>query len=130
MNWLRVFGNAEASRMSQGVWPQLHARAVPSEQWWDSVAVYGAGIRVIAAFFGPYAPDVLTPPVSVFSHDFKRFEQFTKLATSSMPDEIRRQAETRDQRKSRALHTRRRHPNETQTVPTRRKGHALNRTHQ
>ena len=40
-------------------------------------------MRVIAAFFGPYAPDALTAHVSVFSHDFKRFERFTKLATSS-----------------------------------------------
>jgi hypothetical protein len=40
-------------------------------------------MRVIAAFFGLYAPDVLTLPVSVFSHDFKGFERFTKLATSS-----------------------------------------------
>jgi hypothetical protein len=43
----------------------------------------GAGMRVIAAFFGPYAPDALPAHVSVFSHDFKRFERLTKLATSS-----------------------------------------------
>jgi len=84
MNWLRVFGNAEASRLGQGVWPQLHARAVPSEKWWDSMAAYGAGMCVLAVFFDPYAPDALTPPVSVFSHNFKRFERFTKLATSSI----------------------------------------------
>jgi len=41
-------------------------------------------MRVIAAFFGPYAPDALPSYVSVFSHDFKRFERLTKLATSSM----------------------------------------------
>src|SRR2546428_13944901 len=40
-------------------------------------------MRVIAAVFGPYAPDALPSHVSVFSHDFKRFEQLTKLATSS-----------------------------------------------
>src|SRR6266849_5672705 len=34
----------------------------------------GAGIRVIAAFFGPYAPEALIAHVSVFSHDFKRFK--------------------------------------------------------
>ena len=28
VNWLRVFGNAEAARMGQGVWQQLHTRAV------------------------------------------------------------------------------------------------------
>src|SRR5712691_319491 len=84
MNWLRVFGNAEASRLGQGVWPQLHARAVPSEKWWDSMAAYGAGMCVLAVFFDPYAPDALTPPVSVFSHNCKRFERFTKLATSSI----------------------------------------------
>jgi hypothetical protein len=35
----------------------------------------GAGIRVIAAFFGPYAPEALIAHVSVFSHDFKRFKR-------------------------------------------------------
>jgi len=30
-----------------------------------------------------YAPYALTSHVSVFSHDFKRFERLTKLATSS-----------------------------------------------
>src|SRR2546422_11332466 len=30
--------------------------AMRSEKWWDSVAADGAGMRVIAAFFGPYAP--------------------------------------------------------------------------
>ena len=44
-------------------------------------------MRVIAAFFGPYAPSALTAHVSVFSHNFKRFEQFAKLATSSYTDE-------------------------------------------
>jgi len=28
MNWLRVFGNTEAVRIGQGVWQQLHTRAV------------------------------------------------------------------------------------------------------
>jgi len=41
-------------------------------------------MRVIAACFGPYAPDTLTSHVSVFSHHFKGFERLTKLATSSM----------------------------------------------
>src|SRR5207249_9415801 len=83
MNWLRVFGNAEASRMGQGGGQQHHTRAERSEKWWDSVAAYGAGMRVIAAFFGPSAPEALPSHVSVFSHDFKRFERLTKLATSS-----------------------------------------------
>jgi hypothetical protein len=48
------------------------------------MAVYGAGMHVIAAFFGPYVPDALTPPASVFSHNFKRFKRSTTLATSSM----------------------------------------------
>ena len=39
---------------------------------------------MIAAFFGPDPPDALTAHVSVFSHDFKRFERLTKLATSSI----------------------------------------------
>ncbi len=41
------------------------------------------GMRVIAVFFGPCAPDVLTAHVSVFSYDFKRFDRFTKLAIGS-----------------------------------------------
>jgi len=53
MNWLRVFGDAEASRMGQGGGQQRYPRAVQSEKWGDSVAAYGAGMRVIAAFFGP-----------------------------------------------------------------------------
>jgi hypothetical protein len=40
-------------------------------------------MRVIAVFFGPCAPEVLTAHGSVFSHDFKRLDRFTKLATSS-----------------------------------------------
>jgi hypothetical protein len=38
---------------------------VPSEKWWAFVTAYGAGMRVIAAFFGPYAPDAL-PRLSQF----------------------------------------------------------------
>jgi len=41
-------------------------------------------MRVITVFFGPGALDGLTAYMSVFSHDFKRFDRFTKLATSSM----------------------------------------------
>ena len=41
-------------------------------------------MRVIATFFGPYAPDALTSHVSVFFHNFKRCERLTKLATSSL----------------------------------------------
>ncbi len=41
-------------------------------------------MRVIAALFGPYAPDALPAHISVFSHDFKRFKRLTKLATSSL----------------------------------------------
>jgi hypothetical protein len=48
------------------------------------VAEYEAGRCVIAAFVGLYAPEALTPPGSVFSHDFKGFERFTKLVTSSI----------------------------------------------
>src|SRR6266446_5663950 len=84
MNWLRVFGHAEASRMGQGVWQQRHTRAVRSEKWWDSVAAYGARMRVIAAFVGPCVLYALTSRVLVFSHYFKRLDRFTKLATSSI----------------------------------------------
>jgi hypothetical protein len=48
------------------------------------VAEGGTGMRVIAAFCGPCAPDALAARVSVFSHDVKRFNRFVKLATSSM----------------------------------------------
>ena len=48
------------------------------------MAGYGVGMRVIATFFDPYAPDALTSLASGFSHNFKRFERLTKLATSSM----------------------------------------------
>jgi hypothetical protein len=41
-------------------------------------------MRVIAVFFGPCAPAVLIAYVSVLSHDFKRFDRLTQLATSSM----------------------------------------------
>ena len=47
------------------------------------MAAYGAEMRVIATFFGLYAPDALPSYISVFSHDFKRLDRFTKLATSS-----------------------------------------------
>src|SRR5712691_4226092 len=62
LNWLRVFGNAAASRMGHGVWPSLHARTVPSKKWWASTAAYAVGRRVIAALFGLYAPEAPTPP--------------------------------------------------------------------
>jgi len=83
MNWLRVSGHTEASRMGHGVGQQRHTRAEWSEKWRDSMAAYGVGMRVIATFFGSYTPDALPSPVSVFSHNFKRFERLTKLATSS-----------------------------------------------
>jgi len=56
---------------------------VRSEQWGYSMAESGVGMHVIAAFFGPCTPDALPSHVSVFSHDFKRFERFANLATSS-----------------------------------------------
>ncbi len=50
MNWLRVFGHTEVSRMGQGRGQPRHTRAVRSEQCWDSMAEYGVGMRVIATF--------------------------------------------------------------------------------
>jgi len=38
-------------------------------------------MRVITVFFGPGGLVGLTAYMSVFSHDFKRFDRFTKLAT-------------------------------------------------
>jgi len=79
----RYRGTPPLLAMGQGGGQQRHTRAERSEKWWDSVAAYGAGMRVIAAFFGPSAPEALPSHAAVFSHDFKRFEQLTKLATSS-----------------------------------------------
>jgi hypothetical protein len=84
MNWLRVLRSAEAARIGQGVWQQPHMRTVGSEKYVDSVAECRARIRMIAAFFGPCTPYALTSHVSVFSHYFKRLDQFAKLATSSV----------------------------------------------
>src|SRR6266849_5359958 len=84
MNWLRVLRSAEAARIGPGVWQQRHTRAVRSEKCMRLRGRAWAGMRVIAVFFGPCAPDVLTAHGSVFSYDFKRLDRFTKLATSSM----------------------------------------------
>ena len=83
LHWLRVFGDAEASRMGQGVWQPRHTSAARSEKGEDSVAAEGMGMRVIAMFFGPCASDALTSHVSFLSYNFKMLERFTKLATSS-----------------------------------------------
>ena len=57
------------------------------------MAEYGAGMRVITAFFGPYAPEALIAHVSVFSHDFNWLERLPKLATSYLAM-VRRYAAT------------------------------------
>jgi hypothetical protein len=41
------------------------------------------GMRWIAIFFGPHAPEAQTSRLSLFSHYFKGLERFLKLATSS-----------------------------------------------
>src|SRR5712691_8145724 len=84
LNWLRVLRSAEAARIGPGVGQQRHTRAVRSEKCVRLRGRAWVGMRVIAVFFGPYAPDVLTAYGSVFSHDFKRLDRFTKLATSSV----------------------------------------------
>src|SRR5713101_4125736 len=84
VNWLRVLRSAEAARIGPGVGQQRHTRAVRSEKCVRLRGRAWVGMRVIAVFFGPYAPDVLTAYGSVFSHDFKRLDRFTKLATSSL----------------------------------------------
>ncbi len=83
LNWLRVFRSAEAARIGPGVWQQRQTRAVRSEKCVRLRGRAWAGMRVIAVFFDPCAPDVLTAHRSVFSHNFKRLDRFTKLATSS-----------------------------------------------
>src|SRR2546428_2574782 len=84
MSWLRVFRRAEASRMRPGVGQHLHTSAVRSEQCVRLRGSAWARMRVIAVFFCPRAPDLLTWRMSVLSHDFKRVERFPKLATSSV----------------------------------------------
>src|SRR2546425_11009553 len=84
IDWLRVLRSAEAARIGPGVWQQRHTRAVRSEKCMRLRGRTWAGMRVIAVFFGPCAPDVLTAHGSVFSYDFKRLDRFTKLATSSL----------------------------------------------
>jgi len=86
LSWLRVFRRAEASRISPGVGQQFHTSAVRSEKCVRLRGSAWASMRVIAVFFCPHAPDLLTWRMSVLSHDFKRLERFTKLATSSFPD--------------------------------------------
>jgi hypothetical protein len=84
LNWLRVFRSAEDSRIGQGVKGNNVLRERCSQKnAWDSVAEHEAGMRVMTAFFGLCAPYTLTSHVSVFSHYFKRFDRFAKLATSS-----------------------------------------------
>jgi hypothetical protein len=50
---------------------------------WYFVAEHGLGMRLIAVFFGPHAPDAQPPQLSSGSHYFKRFERLPKLATGS-----------------------------------------------
>src|SRR5712691_9481588 len=49
--WLRVFGNAEASRMGQGVGQQRHTRAMRSEKCVARRGRAWDGMRVIAVCF-------------------------------------------------------------------------------
>src|SRR5712691_6689525 len=84
MNWLRVFCSGAACRIGPGGGQPLHTRAVRSEKCVQLSGRAWEGMRVIAVFFGPCAPAVLISYVSVFSHDFKRLDRLTKLATSSM----------------------------------------------
>src|SRR5712692_11855896 len=83
LNWLRVFGSADASRIGRDGRQQRHTRAVRSEKCMVLRGRAWDGNAVIAAFFCPCAPYALTSPVSVFSHYFKGFHRFVKLAISS-----------------------------------------------
>jgi hypothetical protein len=83
LSWLRVFRRAEASRRRPGVGQPRHTSAVRSEKCVRLRDSAWARIRVIAVFFCPRAPDLLTWRMSVFLHDFKRLERFLKLATNS-----------------------------------------------
>src|SRR5712691_12171831 len=84
LSWLLFFRRAEASRISPAVGQQRHTSAVRSEKCVRLRGSAWASMRVIAVFFCPHAPDLLTWRMSVLSHDFKRLERFTKLATSSI----------------------------------------------
>jgi len=83
MSWLRVFRRAEASRMRPGVGQQLHTSAMRSEKCVRLRGNVWARMRVIAVFFCPRAPELLTWRMSYSSHYFNRLERLTKLATSS-----------------------------------------------
>jgi hypothetical protein len=90
-NWLRVFRSAEASRVGQGGRQQRHTRAVRSEKWGNSVAERGTGMRVIAAFFSPCAPDAPTSHVSVFVPLFQEVRPICKTRnqfTATNPDKL------------------------------------------
>src|SRR5216683_3781612 len=88
VSWLRVSRRADASRMRPGGGQQLHTSAVWSEQCVRLRGSTWARMRVLAVFFCPHAPDLLPWRMSVLSHDFKRFERCTKLATSSLADRV------------------------------------------
>jgi len=88
MNWLRVFGDAEASRMGSGVGQHVTRERCGQKHGGTPWQCGGRECGVIATFFGLYAPDPLTAHSSVFSQDFKGFERSTKLATSSLKPHV------------------------------------------
>jgi len=83
VNWLRVFRSAATCRIGPGGGQPLQTRAARSEKCVQLSDRAWVGMRMITMFFGPCAPALLLAYVSVFSHDFKRLGQLTKLATSS-----------------------------------------------
>src|SRR5882672_6073279 len=84
LNRLRVFRSAEASRVDPSGGQQLHTRAVRSEECMRLRGRVWTGMHVIAMFFGPCAPDMLTAHMSVFSHYFQGLDIFIKLAATSL----------------------------------------------
>ena len=72
------------SHARPGAGQQPHTSAVRSEKCARLRGSAWARMRGLGVFFCPRVPDLLPWCMSVLSHDFKRLERFTKLATSSI----------------------------------------------
>ena len=85
--WPKVADAVVKARSSFSYWPKGRATALYESGAARKRHALRGSVRDGHArdcwVFGPCAPFLLTSYVSVFSHDFKRFERLTKLATSS-----------------------------------------------
>src|SRR6266446_10091293 len=85
--WPKVADAVVKARSSFSYWPKCRATALYESGAARKRHALRGSVRDGHArdcwVFSPCAPFLLTAYVSVFSHDFKRFERLTKLATSS-----------------------------------------------